>query len=105
MKSHTRAITVRSARLAGLHGIGQELEGPTEILNVLIGEIADNTARLLCARLLASPPCLVHHDAVGSSSRDEGKAIAEPSHAPVIVEAYPRKSVAEDAGEENGMPV
>lgn len=77
---------------------------PTEILDVLIGEIAEEAAGLLCARLLTRAPRLVDHDAIRSGSRDEGKAIAELGPAAVVVHAQPRKGVPKDAAEEERMP-
>lgn len=75
----------------------------TEILDVLIGQIAHGTARLLSARLLAGPPRLVDHYPISGRGRDEGEAVAELGHTTIVVHAYPRERVPEDAHEEGGM--
>lgn len=86
---------------------GQEMESrrgkPTEILDVLIGEVTQSTAGLLCTRLLASAPCLVDHDAVCYRSSDEGDAVRELSNATVIVHTKPRERVAERRQDEGQM--
>lgn len=90
------AMAKDSARLAGLHELpillqrkeGED-EGPTQILDVLVRQISQRTAGLLCARLLASPPRLVDHDAVRDSGGDEGEAVRKPGHSRVVVHAEP----------------
>lgn len=63
MNSHTRAITGAGQKGRFLVGEGAEVGIHTEILNVLIGEVAQRT-RLLGAVLLTGTPCLVHHNPV-----------------------------------------
>lgn len=75
----------------------------TEILDVLIGEIAQETTRLLCASLLPGPPCLVNHNAICTGGRNEGEAVTELSPAPVIVEAYPGEEVPENGEKKEKM--
>lgn len=76
----------------------------TEVLNVLVGEVADNVGRLSTG-LLTSAPCLVNHDTVCEGSGEEGGAVAELGHATIIVHAQPREGVAGDADKKGGMSV
>jgi hypothetical protein len=61
----------------------------TQILNVLVGEVANGASGLLSASLLASPPCLVDHDTVRQGSRDKCQPVRDLSHAGVVVHADP----------------
>lgn len=76
----------------------------TEVLDVLVGEVADSAGRLSTG-LLASAPCLVNHDAVCESGGEEGGAVAELGHLAIVVHAKPREDVAGDAKEKGGMSV
>ncbi len=67
----------------------------TEVLNVLISQEADDTARHLGASLGASLLGLVDDNAVGEGGGDKGGAVAEDGHAAVVVHAQPREAVTE----------
>lgn len=76
----------------------------TEVLNVLVGEIADSAGRLSTG-LLTSAPRLVNHDTVCESGGEEGGAVAELGHTTIVVHAKPREDVAGDADKKGGMSV
>lgn len=82
----------------------QERSRHTEVLNVLVGEVADNVGRLSTG-LLTGAPCLVNHDTVCEGSGEEGGAVAELGHTTIIVHAQPREGVAGDAEKKGGMSV
>lgn len=74
MKSQTRAMAVVLCQ--NIVGRKRPRRGRlTEVLDVLVSEITESTAGLLCAGLLASAPCLVNHDAVCDSGSDEGNSV------------------------------
>ena len=88
----------------GHHWVGQpkhtsqnpEMERRTEVLDVLIGEVAQG-AGLLSASLLTGTECLVDDNPVCCCGRQKAKAIANLGDTSIVVEADPRERVAEDA--------
>lgn len=96
------AITGRGQ--PGSAASGETAVERTEVLDVLIGEVPDG-AGLLSTSLLAGAPCLVDHNPVRPRCRQKSEAIAELSHAAVVVHGNPGEAISNDAQYEGCVPV
>ena len=81
----------------GSRCFGLEARQPTQILDILIGDVAEGAARLPCAGTLAGAPCLVDHDAISQGSGQEIEAIAKSGGSGVVVHGNPRKGVSRES--------
>ena len=92
-------------RIVALGMLTRDTMRHTEVLNVLIGEKAEGAGRGLGTGLCASSLCLVDDDSVGQGSGNKRCAIAELSHASVVVHANPRKGISDGGKNECHVPI
>src|SRR4051812_1649820 len=102
MKSQTSAITESPSQREDLRLV-QKVGAHTEILNIFIGQIANDTAGQPGARLLSGAQGLVDHYPIGPRRRDESEAVAECRHAAIVIHANPGERVPKNAEEKDGM--